>query len=430
VIGPATRRPVVEHRAGIAVRAAGGGASASGTPGAPGGLANARLLVAFGGILFVLFPIPVITLFWKDQIGMSLADIMVLQAMFGLTVVLVEFPSGYFADRAGYRRSLLLGATLLVAGWLLYARATRFWTIAVAEVVLGMASAFVSGADRALLWVSLQASDRTARYTSWDGRMRAASQAAEAVSAAAGGWLYAQGPRWPFWCQVPAAGLTFLAAAALREVPRARAADHRSHARRAAHLLAFTLRHHRRLRATMALSVTLGLASFLMVWLIQPYMQARGVPTAWFGLLWAGAHAWLAAVSLASARVVDALGVRGTLLGCCLLPVIGYAGLAFSGAAWGVAFYLCFMTLRGLQAPVLAAVMQEDAPPEDRASVLSIAALLFRLAFVVVGPPIGVLVDRVGLETALGALALAFAPLAGGAFILFSVAHTRGRGGA
>jgi MFS family permease len=414
---------------GVALTAAGGGASAPGTPGAAGGHANARLLVAFGGILFVLFPIPVITLFWKDQIGMSLADIMALQAMFGLSVVLVQFPSGYFADRAGYRRSLLVGATLLVAGWLLYARAARFWTVAVAEIVLGAASAFVSGADRALLWVSLEASGRTAGYTRWDGRIRAASQVAEAMSAAAGGWLYARGPRWPFWFQVPAAGLTLLAAAALREIPRSHAIDRRSHARRAAHVLAFTLRRHRRLRAAMALAVALGLASFVMVWLIQPYMQARGVPTVWFGLLWAGAHAWLAAVSLASARVVQVLGVRGTLLGCCLLPVIGYGGLALSPTAWGVAFYLCFMTLRGLQAPVLAAVMQEDAPPEDRASVLSIAALLFRLSFVIAGPPIGALVDRVGMDTALGVLALVMGALAGGAFALFSGAHAGGRGG-
>ena len=44
--------------------------------------------------------------------------------------------------------------------------------------------------------------------------------------------------------------------------------------------------------------------------------------------------------------------------------------------------------------------------PEDRASVLSIATLVFRLSFVVAGPPIGALVDRLGMETALGVLAV------------------------
>ena len=264
----------------------------------------------------------------------------------------------------------------------------------------------MSGADRALLWVSLDGTSRTAQYTRWDGRIRAVSQSAEALSAAAGGWFYAMGPRWPFWLQVPAAALALSTAALLHEAPRPRVAGGRSHTERARHIIGFTLWHHRRLRAAMALSVALGLSTFVMIWLIQPYMQARGIPPAWFGPLWACAHVWLAGVSLASARVVGTLGVRPALLGCCLLVPLGYAGLSLSHAAWGIVFYLCFMTIRGLQGPILATVMQQDAPPEDRASVLSIATLVFRLSFVVAGPPIGALVDRLGMETALGVLAV------------------------
>ena len=384
---------------------------------------NVRLLIAFAAFQFILFPIPIITLFWKDQIGMSLADIMVLQAIFGLAVVLFEFPSGYVADRVGYRWSLLVSTGLLMAGWLLYTRAESFWAVAVAEITLGAGSAFMSGADRALLWVSLDGASRTAQYTRWDGRIRAVSQSAEALSAAAGGWLYAMGPRWPFWLQVPAAALALATAALLHEVPRPRVAGGRSHTERALHIIGFTLWHHRRLRAAMALSVALGLSTFVMIWLIQPYMQARGIPAAWFGPLWACAHVWLAAASLASSRMVGALGVRPALLGCCLLVPLGYAGLSLSHAAWGIVFYLCFMTIRGLQGPILATVMQQDAPPEDRASVLSIATLVFRLSFVVAGPPIGAMVDRLGMETALGILAVVLGALALLAFRTFSVAR-------
>lgn len=271
--------------------------------------------------------------------------------------------------------------------------------------------------------MSLDATNRGSQYTRWEGRARAAAQTAEAASAAAGGWLYALWPRLPFWLQIPTATLGLAAVVALQEGPRRPLAEHRSHVRRALHIVRFTLWQHRRLQAAMALSVALGLASFVMVWLIQPYMQARGVPLAWFGPVWAGAHVWLAGVSLVSARVVAALGVRLALLGCCLLVPLGYAGLAASASAWGTVFYLCFMTLRGLQGPILANVMQEDAPGEDRASVLSLAALLFRLSFVVAGPPIGALVDRVGLETALAVLAVAFTAVALIALSAFARAH-------
>src|SRR5262247_1944978 len=65
-------------------------------------MSNVRLLAVYAACQFLLFPIPIITLFWKDQIGMSLADIMVLQAIFGLAVVLCEFPSGYLAARSSW----------------------------------------------------------------------------------------------------------------------------------------------------------------------------------------------------------------------------------------------------------------------------------------------------------------------------------------
>lgn len=388
---------------------------------------NPRLFVAFSALHFVLFPIPIVTLFWKDQIGMSLTDIMVLQALFGIAVATVQFPSGYFADRVGYQASLLVGATLQLAGWLWYARGESFAAIAVAEVVLGVGSAFITGADRALLFESLDTAGRAGEYTRWEGRVRAAAQVGEAASAAAGGWLYAISPRLPFWLQIPVASLVLLSAATLRGRPRPLPGERRSHLQRALHVVRFALWHRRRLQAAIALSVALGLASFVMVWLIQPYMQERGIPPAWFGPLWAGAHVWLAGVTLASARVLAALRLRATLLGCCVLVLVGYAGLAATSSAWGIAFYLCFMTLRGLQGPILATVMLEDAPTEDRASVLSLAALLFRLAFVVAGPLIGALVDRVGMEPALAVLAAAFTAASLGALAVFVRAHAAAR---
>jgi hypothetical protein len=354
---------------------------------------------------------------------MSLTDIMVLQALFGLSVVLFEFPSGYFADRVGYRRSLLVGAVIQLVGWIVYARGETFGAIVAAEVVLGAGAAFISGADRALLWVSLVAEGRGHEYTRWEGRVRAVAQTSEALSAGAGGWLYSQAPRLPLWLQVPVALAVAGMVGALREAAPAQLAPPASHLTRALEVVRFTLWHHRRLQAAMAFSVVLGLATFVVVWLIQPSMQARGIGPAWFGPLWAGAHLWLAGVSLSSARLAAAFGVRAVLLGCCLLVPLGYAGLAATASAWGVVFYLCFMTIRGLQGPILMRVMQEDSPVADRASVLSLAALLFRLAFVFAGPPVGVLVDHAGMPVAFAVLAAVFTVAALGAFTAFARAH-------
>lgn len=380
-----------------------------------------RLLVAFHGLQFVLFPIPIVTLFWKDQIGLSLTDIMVLQAIFGLSSVVLEFPSGYFADRIGHRAAMLAGAALWVVGWMLYASASSFTGVMAAEIVLGAGHAFISGADAALLYASLAAAGDTALYPRWEGRVRAAGQVSEAASAAVGGWLYALAPRLPFWLQVPIAVAGIATVAAMRE-PRSAASARTGHATHMARILRGALGH-RRLRTAIALSVTLGLSTFVMVWLIQPWMQRRGIPPEWFGPIWAAAHVWLAGVSLASARVADAVGRSATLVACAALAVAGYVALATLDAAWAVVFYLCFMTTRGLQGPILVSVIQADAPDEDRASVLSLNALCFRLAFVGCGPAVGALADRIGLEPALGVLAVAVALVSAGVLAAFTRAH-------
>jgi predicted MFS family arabinose efflux permease len=171
------------------------------------------------------------------------------------------------------------------------------------------------------------------------------------------------------------------------------------------------------------LSATLGLATFMMVWLIQPYMQSRGASIAWLGPLWAGAHLYLAVVSLFSGRLAARFGAQSVFLGCCGLIALGYGGLAYGTSMLAIAFYLCFMTVRGLQGPILTAVLQADAPGDLRASVLSLNALVFRLGFAVIGPPVGALVDRAGMEFALVWLGIAFTAASLAALVLFRRAH-------
>ena len=384
---------------------------------------NAPLLAASAGLRFALFPIPVITLFWKDQIGMSLTEIMWLQSIFGATAVVCEFPSGYVADRLGYRRSLVIGAGFWLVGWIAYALGATFAGIALAEILLGVGLAFISGADSALLYVSVEGGESSDRYRAWEGRVRATSQASEAASAAVGGWLYSIAPRLPFWLQIPVAAANLGVIAALYDVHPLEGATRTSHLRRAWHIVAHALVRHARLRASMALSVALGISTYIAVWLIQPWMQRRGIAPAWFGPLWAAAHLWLAAVSLANARVAQTLGVAPVLLGCSVLAGASYLALALGSSAVAVVFYLGFMTVRGLQGPLLAGALQADAPPEDRASVLSLNALLFRLAAAIVLPPVGALADRIGIEPTLGVLAALSLAVCLAAWSAFARAH-------
>src|SRR5262249_35898760 len=163
-------------------------------------------------------------------------------------------------DRLGYRLSLLTGAVFWLWGWVVYALGTTFTAMVFAEVLLGIGTAFTSGSDSALLFVSLKATDQIARYTHWEGRVRAAAQVSEAISSGIGGLLYSMAPRLPFWFQVSSAAAHLGTAASMWEVMQADAGKRVAHLARAWHIVRHALVHHPRLRSAMALSVALGIS--------------------------------------------------------------------------------------------------------------------------------------------------------------------------
>ena len=55
---------------------------------------NLNKLYAFHAIRGAMFTMPIITLFFQEN-GLSMQDIFVLQAIFSITAILFEIPSGY-----------------------------------------------------------------------------------------------------------------------------------------------------------------------------------------------------------------------------------------------------------------------------------------------------------------------------------------------
>ena len=357
---------------------------------------NIPLLNIFAGLKMALLPMAIITLFWKDQIGLSLAEILLLQAIFSLATLVMEFPSGYISDRIGYRFALNLACLLGITGWATYTLAGSFTGVLIAELQLGASYAFISGADSALLYETLRYDSREEHYSRYDGRMTAWAQAGEAIGAVGAGVLYGWFPLLPFVLQVGVWVAALAICRNLKDIPTP-PRETISHLQEATDIArkAFS---QPGIRYAILLAALLGLASFYPVWLIQPYMQTLNVPLSWFGPIWAVANLCVSFGSIISHRVQFHLGVRGTPLLLLALVVAGYAGLAFSQVIWGFAFYFLLTIMRGIQGPFLRLALQKQSNRHERASILSLKSLVFRLGFVITGPLVGVLADRSGLS--------------------------------
>ena len=79
--------------------------------------------------------------------GLSAAEFGALKGIYYLSAIATEVPSGVAADRLGRRGAMVLGAFLNGGACLLYVRAESFEAFAVAEILFGVGTALVSGAD-------------------------------------------------------------------------------------------------------------------------------------------------------------------------------------------------------------------------------------------------------------------------------------------
>jgi predicted MFS family arabinose efflux permease len=372
---------------------------------------NIGKLYAFSVLKMTLFPMAVITLFWKDQIGLSLTEILVLQAIFSVACILMEYPSGYLSDRIGYRSALILASLLAIAGWSLYTVANSFSGVLLAEIFLGAAWAFISGSDTALLFETLRARGWEDNYARFDGRMNGAAQTGEAAGALLAGAMYAYWPLMPFILQIGIWIICLMLCISLVEPPRESETAIHSHLSEALSTCRYAFVDNPHIRATILFGSLLGLASFYTVWLIQPYMQETGVPLAWFGPAWAGANLTVALFSLISHRLHFEFGHLRMVALFIVLIVAGYAGLGLTATAGSFLFYYLLTAMRGLQGPIMRNHLQRAGRRRNRASILSLHSLSFRLLFVATGPLVGMAADHLGLRPTFIVLAMTFTVL-------------------
>ncbi len=91
--------------------------------------------------------------------------------------------------------------------------------------------------------------------------------------------------------------------------------------------------------------------------------------------------------------------------------------MGLSHLLWGFVFYFAFCVSRGLVAPVLAHAEQTEIPSGDRASLVSLRSLVFRMTFVAIGPAVGWAIDPHGQHRILIILGIGFVFSAGAAIV-------------
>lgn len=136
----------------------------------------------------MLFFVPILVPFLQS-LGLSMQEVLLVEGAFSVAVLILEIPSGYFADVYGRKVSMVLGAFLFMLCVVVFSVADSFWGFVLAELLGGAGVSFYSGANEALLYDSLIEMKREHTYKKLRGSLFFFERMASVFSHIVGGLI-------------------------------------------------------------------------------------------------------------------------------------------------------------------------------------------------------------------------------------------------
>ncbi|HLD05152.1 MAG TPA: MFS transporter [Candidatus Nanoarchaeia archaeon] len=341
---------------------------------------------------------PIIVLFYQEN-GLSMRDIFLLQAIFSIILLVFDVPTGFLADRFGRKPIILLACIMGLFGFITYSFSYNFLGFLMAEVLLGISSSLISGADSALIYDSLVQAGKEKQYKKYEGRLSGLGYFSEAMASVIGGGVALISLRWTIYSQVGLELLTIPLALSLIE-PKRHSFRRVKAVKFAIKTVKYALHEHIEIKWLILYSAIIYAATLITIWFVQPYLKMVGIPLFWFGIIWAIMKVSMAACSWWAHRLETYLGRRASLISLLIGTVAGCVLAAVFQSVWGIVFLLLFYSVRGFSEPVFKDYINRLVSSDRRATVLSTRTMVSRLLYVALGPFLGWIMDVYSLRLA------------------------------
>ncbi len=346
-----------------------------------------------------MLTMPIIVLFYQEN-GLSMQNVLTLKAFYSVAVVIMEIPSGYFADIWGRKKTLIFGSILGCLGFVVYSFSFDFYGFLLAELILGVGSSFISGADSALLYDSLLQDKKEGNYLKQESRMMSVGNFAEALAGIAGGSLALISLRTPFIFQIFIAFMAVPASFLLLEVETNKK-QVKNGFKHILKIVQYALWENVQLRLNILYSSIFGCATLSLAWFIQPYLKQLNMSVSQIGVIWTALNLTVGFTALFAHRIENRLGKISTSI----LIVIGLSsGFILSGvmkSQLGIICLFYFYIIRGIATPILKDYINKITTSDMRATVLSLRNFIIRILFALIAPFLGWYSDHYSIGEAL-----------------------------
>lgn len=330
--------------------------------------------------------------------GLDFGDIMILAGVYSGVVIVVEIPTGAFADRIGRRTSMMLGALIMAGSCLIAFQAGSFGEFLVSEILAAVSMSLCSGADSAYLFDLLAENGVAHEYGRRESTASAWHMGGSALAYAAGGLLAEVDLALPYLITAGVALAAFATALAM--------GDDRSRLAPPGERVSLTLewrswqRHMRGAVADVArngrLAWIIGYSAVVFVllcatkYLYQPYLNARSFSYSEVGLIFAAVYLTASFVAHRGHTLRRRFGDETLLWALLGGLAVSFVLMEELRGPFVLALLAVQAVANGLYSPLVKPLLnQEITDSSRRATMLSVESIVRRAAMGLFAPVAG-----------------------------------------
>ncbi|MBZ9622305.1 MFS transporter [Clostridium sp. FP2] len=338
--------------------------------------------------------------------GLSLTEVGLVEAIFHITSFLMEIPTGAVADIWGRKASRICGriSTLIAAIILIYSNS--FWGFVIGFIVSALSYNLESGAGEALLYDSLKEIGEEKKYMKVLGKNEIIMQMAQTCGLLLGGFLSNYGYVYAYGVTIVVSMGSIIQAFSFTEPNIKIEIEEKSFKILKKQVVEsfYIIAGNKKLAFLIVFSQGIFMFNASIFFYFQNYLLDRGISKGSIGVMLATSALAAAITSSQTHKIEKKIGEKVIIT---LFPII------ISICIWGVALskYYCifFIVINTIDSIVFVAVgdyINKLIPSEKRATILSMASMIFSLYMIVLFPIIGKIGDAFSLQIAFQVLAI------------------------
>ena len=350
---------------------------------------NVYLMYAICFLQGFIFYGPIATIYRQSR-GLSMYQIFLLESIFMVLMIVFEVPWGWVADRFGYKLTLVISNLMFLFSKIVFYEANTFYLFLLEAVLIALAISGLSGCDIALLYHSSDEGESEKVF----GRYNAFGTMGFLVASIISTGIIARSIDLSAFLTI----FPYLIAAFLTIFIK----DVRVHLEDKPSLVKTfksVMRNKEILLFVFAIALMNEVNHAVSVFLNQPQYQRSGINIKYFGLL----MALVQIIRLGSAksyRLTEKYGRKGSIKTLfVILTVCSFLLIYVDSAIWSVVLIACISGGFALVQPIALDIQNSSVLTNDRATVLSLYAMLGDIVASIVNLLIGRTAD-ISLQSA------------------------------